>query len=271
MLGRLRFSGEGSFLNRLGAYFLAVVVLVSANMPSAFAHARTYVWNQEYKTLPQGQFELESHTTVKAPRMGKHSSANSWKYEEELEYGILDRWTVAHYQQWETQNQEGLDDSGVANKDVTKYSGFKFETKYRIGDKGKYWVDPLLYFEYAYDPRDRFSGAPHVLEGKVVLSKDIKKFNVTYNQIMESGLGHKGRTEHEFTFGANYELLEGFRPGFEMKGQLWNPGSNKNELGLGPTLAYEGKYFWVAGGVLLAANHHADDFQAKVSVGVPFG
>lgn len=256
-----------------GILWMVVALLLNVGIGSreAFAHARTYVWNQEYKTLPKGIAEIESHTKVSVPRMGKHSGDNSWKYEEELEYGITDRWTVSHYQQWETSNHEGVDDDGVANKDVTKYAGFKFETKYRIGEKGKYWVDPLLYLEYEYEPQERFEGASHGLEGKIILSKDFGKFNATYNQIMESKFGHKGRTEQEYTFGMNYEILEGFRGGVEVAGQYWNPGVRKNELAIGPTLAYEGKYFWVAFGVLFAATHVTDDFQAKVSVGIPIG
>lgn len=255
---------------------LALVLALGVNIligraDRAFAHARTYVWNQEYQTLPQGVFELESHTRVKVPDMGKHSGANEWKYEEELEYGVTDHLNISHYQQWETANHEGFDDDGIPSKDVTKYAGFKFETKYRIGEKGKYWVDPLVYLEYEYEPQERKEGAPHVIEGKIVLSKDFGRFNTTYNQIMESKLGHKGRTEHEYTLGFNYEFFEGFRSGMEIKGQYWNPGSNRNEIALGPTVAYEAKYFWVAVGVLIGANEAADDFQGRVSVGIPIG
>ena len=237
----------------------------------AFAHARHYAFTQEYQTLPKGMFEVESNTAVKVPRMGKHSGENTWRYEEELEYGLTDHFNIAHYEQWLTENKEGADDEGVPNKDITRYAGFKFETKYRIGEKGKYWIDPLLYFEYEYEPQDRKDGAPHVLEGKVVLSKDFGKWNATYNQIMESKLGHKGRTEHEFTFGLNYELFSGFHAGYEMKGQYWNPGLNRNELAMGPALSYEGKYFWIAAGGLIGANHAADDLEASLRVGIPIG
>lgn len=260
--------------NALGRYFgmlLLAVGLGGIASQEAWAHARTYVFSQEYQTLPQGMFEVESHTKVKVPDMGKHSGENSWAFEEELEYGVTDHLNIAHYQQWERSNHEGLDDDGVANKDTARYAGFKFEAKYRIGEKGKYWVDPLVYFEYEYEPQERFDGAAHGLESKIVLSKDFGKFNVTYNQIMDSKLGHKGRTEHEYTLGANYEVFEGFRAGLEVAGQYWNPSVNRNEIGLGPTLAYEAKYFWVAAGVLIGANNIADDFQGRVSFGIPIG
>ncbi len=255
-------------------WFLALMLtmgVLGTMQREAWAHARTYVWTQEYQTLPQGAFEVESHTQVKVPDMGRHSGENTWKYEEELEYGVTDRLNIAHYEAWNTGNHAGVDDDGVAKKDTTKYGGFKFETKYSLGEKGKYWVDPLIYLEYEYEPQERFEGAPHVLEGKVVLSKDFGKLNVAYNQIMESKLGHKGRTEHEYSLGANYELVEGVHAGLEVVGQYWNPSVNKNEIALGPTLAYESKYFWIAAGVLIGANQVADNFQGRVSVGIPIG
>ena len=143
----------------LAGFFVGVISLLGVSR-EAFAHARTYVWNQEYKTLPKGIFELENHTTVQVPRMGKHSSENSWDYETELEYGLTDHWNISHYQQWETSNHDGVDDDGVPVKDVTKYGGFKFETKYRIGEKGKYWVDPLLYFPFPTVRSAKYSSGP---------------------------------------------------------------------------------------------------------------
>ncbi len=233
-----------------------------------FAHERHYVFNAEYRTIPQGEFEVEQSTTSKVPHWNT-SNENTFDYETEIEYGITDQWTIAHYENWQTENHAGYDDDGLPAKDVTKYSGFKFETKYRIGEKGKYWVDPLIYLEIAHDPRE--PRAPVVLEEKIVLSKDFGKLNFTYNQIMESVANRGGRTEHEFTFGSSYELPASFRLGAEFKGQYWNPEGHRNELAMGPTLAWSGKYFWVAAGALFGLNRAQDDTQARVIVGIPIG
>lgn len=246
---------------------LALALLLGWNVftghvKQAFAHARSYVFNQEYQTLPQGTFELESHTALKVPR-DERSNVNTWTFQEELEYGVTDHLNLANYQVWERQNKRNDDDT-------TKYAGFFWEAKYRIGEKGKYGVDPLLYFEYKYDPRARFTGAPHTLESKIILSKDFGKWNAVYNQVMESKFGEKGRTDHKFTAGLNYELFEGFHVGVETKADYWRAGSNKNRMALGPTMAYEHPYFWVAWGVAFGVNHHADDYETKISFGVPF-
>ncbi len=242
--------------------FALLSTIIFSRAPEAFAHVRHYVWNQVYETLPQGSFELEGSTTLKVPQF-KQSNENEWEYQGELEYGLTDHWNIAHYERWETDNKAAADE-----KDVTKYSGFKFETKYRLGEKGKYWADPLLYLEISRDPRDK--DIPMKIEGKIVLSKDFGKFNVTYNQMMESGLGTSGRTEHQFTTGLNYELISGLRLGVETLGQYWNPTGHRNELAMGPTFAYETKWFWLAIGSLFGLNHAADDVQARVLVGVPF-
>jgi hypothetical protein len=242
---------------------LAVMfVFLNAIIPVAFAHERHYVWNAEYQTLPQGTFEAESITTFKMPDF-KKTNANKWEYKGEIEYGLTDHITIAHYEHWETVNKSG------AGKDSTKYSGFDFEGKYRIGEMGKYWVDPLLYFEIKRDPREK--GIPLTLEGKVVLSKDIGKLNVIYNQIIESQMGRKGLTEQAFTFGFNYEVFDSIRLGFESKGQYWNPENHRNKLAMGPTLSYVNQYFFVTLGSLFGVNHAADDWQTRLIVGIPIG
>ena len=246
------------------SFFSGLAFIMSDN---AWAHDRNYVFTEEYKTLPKNTFELESRTTLKVPDAGI-SNENTWGYEGELEYGITDRWNIAHYEIWETENQAGLDDDGIPKKDTTRYEGFKFETKYRISDKGKLWVDMLFYLELKTKVRPEHRN--NVLEGKIVLSKDFGKFNVTYNQIMESEVDNGGRAEHEFAVGMKYELFWDITVGAEAKGNYWKPGSHRNELGLGPTIAYENRFFWIAAGVLFGANNASDDEQARLMVGIPF-
>lgn len=249
---------------------VAFLGLVFLSAHEGFAHVRRYVWTEQYNTLPQGGFELESWTTFKVPDWDK-SGENLVEYQGELEYGVTDHWTVAHYERWKRENQTGVDDDGVGKKDSTFYEGFKFESKYRIGEKGKYWLDPLLYLEWSTEPRERRENKNvNAIEAKVVLSKDFGKWNVAYNQIMESGLGKRGRTEQNFSLGASYEIFSGVRVGGEFFGNYWKPASHRNELSIGPTLSYESQYFWVTAGFGFGANHAGDDTEARVIVGVPF-
>ena len=239
---------------------LVVMGMISWSARDVFAHVRHYVGTTEYNTLPQGEFELENWVSFEVPD-GNRTNENAIQYQEELEYGITDRWNIAHYQRWKTINRIGSDDSTI-------YEGFKFETKYRIGEKGKFWVDPLLYLELKTDVRKKHN--VNALEGKIVLSKDIEKLNATYNQIMESEVDNGGRTEHAFALAASYEIFPEVRVGAEFTGQFWNPEGHRNELSFGPALAYEHKYFWIAAGWRFGLNHAANDHEARLILGIPF-
>ncbi len=225
-----------------------------------FAHVRDYVWTEVYNTLPKGGFEIESWTTSKVPDINR-SYENTFEYMGEIEYGVTDHLTIGHYQRWETDNVDGDDDT-------TNYTGFKFEAKYRFFEKGKKWVDPLIYLEWITNPHN--DDNPNKIEAKIVLSKDLGKFNISYNQIMESELGSGGRTEHNYQIAANYEVFSSFRAGIELGGNYWHPSTHRNELFVGPTFAYEWKYFWIAAGIRWGVNHASDDLQTRLIVGVPF-
>ena len=56
----------------------------------------------------------------------------------------------------------------------------------------------------------------------------------------------------------------------ELKGNFWEPSSNRNEIAVGPSLAWENRYFWISSGILFGANHAADDIESRVIVGVTF-
>ena len=254
-------------MKKLGLMALSLLTVVGLCAGDVFADNKTYVWTQEYKSLPQNTVEVEAYTTLTVPD-GKESAENEWEYQGAVEYGVTDHLTLAHYQRWLTTNQIGVDENGAPNKDITKYEGFKFEAKYRFGEKGKYWLDPLIYIEWATDPQN--DDNPNTIETKVVLSKDLGKFNFTYNQIMENELGSGGRMNNEFAVASNYEILSDFFVGFEFTGQYWAPSTHRNEIALGPTVAWQNQYFWVALGGLFGLNNATDDYKARLAVGVPF-
>ncbi|HXV28055.1 MAG TPA: hypothetical protein VD913_03735 [bacterium] len=241
----------------IGSWAISLLMIIST---VAYAHQRDYVWTEVYRTLPKGGIEIESWTSFEVPDINR-SNENSIEYQFELEYGVTDRLTIAHYQRWETDNVVGDDDT-------TNYTGFKFEAKYRFFDKGKFWVDPLIYLEWVTNPHN--DDNPNKIEAKIVLSKDIGKFNITYNQILESELGSGGRTEQNFELGMNYLVFSTFKAGLEFGGNYWHPSDNRNQISLGPTFSYEWKYFWIASGLRWGLNRASDDFEARIIVGVPF-
>ncbi|MDP2941460.1 MAG: hypothetical protein Q8N85_04325 [Candidatus Omnitrophota bacterium] len=231
-------------------FTLAIVFGISS---SSYADRRSYVWTYEYMTMPKGMWELETYLTTEIPNLHK-SNINVIKPQLELEYGITNRWDVAMYQMWKFKNKKHENDS--------EYEGFKLRTRYRIGEKGKFLVDPLLYFEYIRD--DDFS-KPNVGEAKLILAKDLGDFNVSYNQIIKRNLEREGKTGHEYAAGINYALTPRFKIGLESKGDY-----PKEKYALGPTISYAFKKAFIAVGAAFGLNERTDDLQTRMIVGVLF-
>ena len=104
------------------------------------ADRRSYVWTYEYLTMPKGMAEVEFYLTHKISDWDNYDDKNSWEEAVEVEYGLTDHWDIAVYQTWQQNNSDTRDWSG--------YTGSKIRTRYRIGEKGQFPVDMLLYAEY---------------------------------------------------------------------------------------------------------------------------
>ncbi|MCM8797558.1 MAG: hypothetical protein NC923_06780 [Candidatus Omnitrophica bacterium] len=146
--------------------------------------------------------------------------------------------------------------------DGSEYDGFKLRTRYRMGEKGKFIVDPLLYFEYIRD--DDFS-KPNMGEAKLILAKDIGGFNISYNEIIKRELEREGKTGHEYATGISYAFASRFRVGIESKGDF-----PKEKYALGPTLSCTFKKAFITLGSLFGLNERTDELQTRVIIGIPF-
>lgn len=188
------------------------------------------------------------------PDVDDFDNRNTWEHQAELEYGITDRWDVAVYQRWQQTN--------TATEDTFEYTSTKLRTRYRLGEKGMYPVDTLLYLEYI---RPDSSHEPEFLEGKLVLAKDIGKFNVAYNQILKTGISHDGETEHEYALGLGYEFNPTWRVALESIGNF-----TEDSYYLGPTISWGGPHVWLAVGALAGLNDESDDLNFRLILGIPF-
>ena len=234
----------------ISIFSLILIIGVAAN---SFADRRAYVWTYEYQTMPKGMWELEYYLTTEVPDKNK-SNINTWKHWLEIEYGLTDNWDISMYQQFKQSNKKTGSDF--------EYDGFKIRTRYRISEKDKLFIDTLLYLEYIRD--DDFSKA-NVLEGKIVLAKDIGNVNVAYNQIIKQELESDGETEHEYASGVTYAILPYFKLGLESKGSY-----TKEKFYLGPTVSVATGKFWVSFGAAFGLNDRSDDIQTRMIFGIPF-
>lgn len=227
---------------------IVVVAFIFATGAQGHAAQKSFVWTEEYSTLGAGEAELEYWNTAVTKDI-QTRSASDWNQKIELEYGITDRLNVALYQVFEQE----------ADSNSLTYAGYNVELKYRIAEQNKLPVDILLYVEHEVST---IEGG--VNEGKVILAKEIGKFNIAYNQIYEKvNSEHQG--DHGYAAGIGYEVVPWLRAGFESKGSYTH-----GEYAVGPTLAWTGNRIWANLGAVFALNHKTNDREARFMLGVPF-
>jgi hypothetical protein len=226
-------------------------MVLSALAQPSLADRRSYVWTYEYATMPRGMAELEYYNTLEFPDTDK-SKFNTWKHWVELEYGLTDNWDISMYQTFKQTN--------TATTSAFAYDGYKFRTRYRFGERGLYPVDMLLYAELI-EPNDLSKAG--VFEGKLILAKDFRALNLSYNYIIKRDLTEAATTKNEFALGASVEFSPAFKVGLEGKGSYT---SGKHYIG--PTLSFAGEKAWVNLGALKGLSNGADQLQARLLLGL---
>lgn len=237
-------------------YWMAAagMVLSACLAGNSYADRRSYVWTYEYATIPAGVSEMEYYLTAKIPDSSVKDTS-SWQHQAELEYGLTDNWDISLYQMWKQSY-------GTNSTSAFKYEGFKIRTRYKLFKSGKFFVDPLIYVEYI---RKASLSEPDVLEAKLILAKDIGKFNIAYNAIAARELGGEGEIEHEYASGVKYAVTDAFSAGLEAKGNY-----TESEHALGPVVSIETDKFWISIGTVFGLNEATEDVQARMIAGFAF-
>jgi hypothetical protein len=140
----------------------------------------------------------------------------------EFEYGARHWWTTEVYLDWQHTKHEG-----------SVFTGFRFENRFRPFLE-EHFINPVLYVEYenisdadktlkevvGFDGREDFSEpnsvlreeTNHELDTKLILSSQIKGWNVAENLIAEKNLNH-GPWEFGYALGVSRPLKVGSRKG----------------------------------------------------------
>jgi hypothetical protein len=165
--------------------------------PSAYSQEKPYFVTYSHDLEEPGNLDIETKTALARPDGSTHYGATAL----ELEYGVLAWWTSELY----------LDGQATAG-DSTIFTGFRIENRFRplMHD---HFINPVLYVEY-----ENISGADktilefvghdsqsdlaspngdarrehqHEAELKLILSSNVKDWNISENFIAEKNLGHE--------------------------------------------------------------------------------
>ena len=226
----------------------SIVILASllliANLQ---ADGKRYVWTYEYQTLHRGEAELESYTEF------SHLDTDSGRQattilQYEYEIGMNDRFDVGIYQK-----------SKQAHDSPIVYDGFKLRMRFRLGEKGRWPLDPLIYLEY----KDNAAFDHSVLETKLILTRNFEKLNISLNPVLEFEFDHdETEVEFEYTVGLSYRVHPILSLGLETKG-------NTEQFYWGPTLSHGKQDLWFAIGLLLPGSEEASaDRLMRFIIGV---
>lgn len=217
--------------------------------PGAFADKRTYIWTYEYKTVEKGRGEVEYYFTLSTPDIETLKGTMGSEHQIELEIGMNERFDFSIYQVFEQKTGEKF-----------KYKKFKLRSRYKIGEKGQFILDPLIYMEYKGIP----DFSEHEIELKLILARDMRRFNISLNPIFEFEQKEKWEFKPEYTMGMSYEINKILNVGLEVKG---------SEYGhyIGPVISHGKENLWIALGTafkIAEIEAGKPEFQIRMILGI---
>lgn len=225
--------------------FLSAIFILPAD---SLADQRAYVWTYEYQTMEPGETAMETFFTISAPDIDSLENNTSAEHQLEFEVGMNERFDFGIYQVFSQRPGGSL-----------SYDGFKLESRYRFGEKGRYAMDPLLYLEYKGKP----DFSEHGFEMKFILARDFGPTNISLNPIVEFTSDGDSETEFEYALGLSRQINNLLRIGLEAKG-----GEEANYIG--PVISHGAGHTWVALGSAFGIGDIEEDkpeFELRLLLG----
>ena len=207
---------------------IAIIIIISNVIK---ADKRSYVWTYEYQTMEAGEVELEHYLSFSTPSSDSFTGVTTTERSIEIEVGMTDRFDFSIYQVFKQ-----------APESQFQYSGYKLRFRYRLGEKGDYFFDPLLYFEYKGKP----DFSEHGYEGKLILAKDFGNINIAINPVFEYEYeNNEWESELKYNAGISYKLGGLLKFGLEARG-------SDNGHYIGPVISHGTGKAWIALGSAIA-------------------
>ncbi len=184
------------------SYLSVVLFLVVA---SAAQDAPNFVTYDDHMEEP-GNLEISTQSTVGLQKQGL---PNYWGQLLEFEYGVKSWWSSALYLEGASQRH-----------DSTVFTGWRIENRF-LPFQGVHKVNPVLYFEFENineasridkeivghaEASDESLAAlrgetAREIEGKLILSSQVRRWNVSENFVVEKNLSENEGFEFGYAFG----------------------------------------------------------------------
>jgi hypothetical protein len=188
--------------------------------------------------MEAGEVELEHYLSFSTPSSNSFNGVTTTEHNIEIEVGMTDRFDFSIYQVFKQLPESQF-----------QYTGYKLRFRYRLGEKGDYLIDPLLYFEYKGKP----DFSEHGYEGKLILAKDFGKINIAVNPVFEYEYKNsEWESELKYNAGISYRLDGLLKVGLEARG-------GENGHYIGPVISHGTGKAYVALGSAIAMTDIKND------------
>ncbi len=216
-------------------WILLLTAILGAS--AAAAQERPYFVTYDHHLEEPGSLEISFNPVIGIPRTAP-GFVGSWT---EIEYGLKGWWSTALYL-----------DTQKTRRDSALFTGYRWENRFRPLLR-EHWINPVIYIEFenlngadktllavvGFDTEKDFADRnaearrerKRELETKLILSSNVRGWNISENFIAEKNLGG-GAWEFGYALGFNRPLAlaasprecrlcrENFRVGMEMFGGL---------------------------------------------------
>ena len=220
--------------------YLLIVFFSIIYFDSSYADRRFFGRSYLAYTLPAGGFELEVWNTG---RIGK-DMGYYYRFQPrfEFEYGVTDRFSTSLYFNFD---QTTAENNSFDSKSLG-FSSTSLELRYRFTNPGDFFVDPGIYFEFAY------GGDELEYESKLIFSRWIGDFITTLNitsEIERNVVESQNESVFEITGGAMYNLFSDFALGVEFRNHrvyedIYGEEESQATF-IGPTVNYQAESFYI--------------------------
>lgn len=185
--------------NHISAFLVLLLFLGGLALldpPRALAQEAPYFVTYSHHLEEPGNLEIEAYSNY-ASQKGAGDFVSPWT---EFEYGVTAWWTTEFYF-----------DSQTTFGDSTVFTGDRWENRFRPLMRD-HWINPVLYVEFenisgadktmkevvgtdtqadhAIPNSEALKEHQHEIETKLILSSDLKGWNISENFIGEKNLGH---------------------------------------------------------------------------------